>query len=68
MQALQHVLDGDLEKACTLLESVPQRALEDELALLRAGMATLSTLSRDLPGNRAERRAAAQDGLPQKKA
>jgi thioredoxin-like negative regulator of GroEL len=67
MRALQHVLDGDLEKARQLLEGVPAVTRDEELSRIQAGLQTLSEVSRALDGNRAERRAAVRNHLVKEK-
>jgi hypothetical protein len=60
MQALEHIMQGDLEQARKVLESIPETEASAALREIQEGAATLSDLARDLAGNREQRRAAAR--------
>jgi hypothetical protein len=61
MQALEHIMHGDMDAARKVLESIPETEASATLREIAAGAATLSDLARDLQGNREQRRAAARE-------
>lgn len=61
MQAMQYILDGDLDKARSVLERVPDGEMGGKLLdQIQADAQTLSDLARAERGNREQRRAAAR--------
>lgn len=62
MQALKHVMEGDLDAAREVLDQIPDAVKPAELKRIELGAQTLSDLAREQRGNRAQRRAAARQG------
>lgn len=61
MQALQHVMEGNIDAARAVLDQIPEATKTADLKRIELGALTLSDLARDYRGgNRAQRRAAAK--------
>ncbi len=65
MQALQHIMDGDIAKARSVLEQIPELEPQNgppyhALEKIQAGALTLSDMARQEVGNREQRRSAAR--------